>query len=151
MKFSSRLLESTCREVPAPWIFCHKNLQQKQTKNWTEREPWTNERESLPEHPFPSRKKTYLLHFFIYESSGAGKWWKFQIESSCVSRAAWGQGLAMTTNPPSQPETGWGVGNKKAITRIHLSYLILDGWASGRRWEGVVRRLGKAFLNNAHS
>ena len=37
-------------------------------------------------------------------------------------------------------------GNEKAITRIHLSYPILDGWASGRWWEGVVSRLGKAFL-----
>lgn len=151
---SSRLLESTCREAsPAPWIFCHKNLQQKQTKNWTEREPlnqWT--RESYLSTPFPSRKKTYLLHFFIYESRGAGKWWKFQIESSYVSRAAWGpRDWRWLQVHHLQPETGWGVGNKKAITRIHLSYLILDGWASGRRWEGVVRRLGKAFLNNAHS
>lgn len=153
---SSRLLESTCREAsPAPWIFWHKNLQQKQTKNWTEWEPlnqWT--RESYLSTPFPSRKKTCLLHFFIYESGGGWKMMKIPNRKllrikSCLRT----QGLAMTTSPPPSPtRDGVGCGgNEKAITRIHLSYLILDGWASGRWWEGVVRRLGKAFLNNAHS
>ena len=67
----------------------------------------------------------------------------------CIKSCLRTQGLAMTTSPPPSP-TRDRVGEMKRQSQ-GSTYPILDGWASGRWWEGVVRRLGKAFLNNAHA
>ena len=111
-------------------------------KPWASRlSPWLSRwniplRNGILSTPFPSRKKTCLLHFFIYESRGAGKWWKFQIGSTYVSRAAWGPRVWrwLQAYHHLQPETKWGRRKGNHKDPPILSY---PGWVG--QWEVVGR------------
>lgn len=125
-------------------------------KPWASRlSPWLSRwniplRNGILSTPFPSRKKNLSSAFLHLWKQGGWKMMKIPNRKLlCIKSCLRTQGLAMTTSPPPSP-TRDRVGEMKRQSQ-GSTYPILDGWASGRWWEGVVRRLGKAFLNNAHA